>query len=63
MLANSESFTSLTRPDLLLRPDELLDAFSTLTVVAFEQGEVSVSRRVVIQRLAAVLGPTGPLSA
>jgi SAM-dependent methyltransferase len=48
-------------PDFLLRPAELLEAFSTLTVVAFEQGEVSVPRPAVIQRLAAVRGPVGPL--
>jgi SAM-dependent methyltransferase len=48
-------------PDFLLRAGELLEAFTTLTVVAFEQGEVSVPRPAVIQRLAAVLGPIGPL--
>ena len=41
--------------------DELLEAFTALTVVAFEQGEVSAPRHAVIQRLAAVLGPLGPL--
>jgi SAM-dependent methyltransferase len=50
-------------PDFLLRPGELLDAFTTLTVVAFEQGEVSVPRPAVIQRLAAVRGPLGRLPA
>ncbi len=50
-------------PDFLLRPGELLEAFTVLTVVAFEQGEVSVPRPAVIQRLAAVLGPMGPLAA
>ena len=48
-------------PDFLLRPGELLEAFATLSVVAFEQGEVSVPRTAVIQRLAAVLGPIGML--
>lgn len=48
-------------PDFLLRPGELLEAFSTLTAVAFEQGEVSVPRPAVIQRLAAVRGLVGPL--
>ena len=50
-----------TKPHLNLVASELLEAFTTLTVVAFEQGEVSVPRPAVIQRLAAVLGPTGPL--
>ena len=48
-------------PDFLLHPGELLEAFASLTVVAFEQGEVSVPRPAVIQRLTAVLGPMGLL--
>ena len=48
-------------PDFLLRPGELLEAFAALSVVAFEQGEVSVPRTAMIQRLAAVLGPIGML--
>jgi SAM-dependent methyltransferase len=48
-------------PDFLLRPGELLEVFATLAVVAFEQGEVSLPRPAVIQRLAAVLGPMGRL--
>jgi SAM-dependent methyltransferase len=48
-------------PDFLLRPGELLEAFATLTVVAFEQGEVSVPRPAVVQRIAAVAGPLGRL--
>jgi hypothetical protein len=39
----------------------LLAAVATLTVVAFEQGEVSIPRRAVIHRLAAVVGPLGRL--
>jgi SAM-dependent methyltransferase len=57
----NERFGRPRNPDFLLRPGELLEAFATLTVVAFEQGEVSVPRPAVIQRLAAVLGPMGPL--
>ena len=48
-------------PAFLLRPRELLEAFAALTVVAFEQGEVSVPGPGVIQRLAAVNGPPGAL--
>jgi len=44
-------------PDFLLRPGELLEAFATLTVIAFEQGEVAAPRPAVIQRIAAVAGP------
>ena len=57
----NERFGRPRNPDFLLRPGELLEAFTTLTVVAFEQGEVSVPRPAVIQRLAAVLGPMGLL--
>jgi hypothetical protein len=48
-------------PDFLLHPGELLDAFAMLTVVAFEQGEISVPRPAVIQRIAAIAGPLGHL--
>jgi SAM-dependent methyltransferase len=57
----NERFGRPCNPDFLLRPGELLEAFTALTVVAFEQGEVSVPRPAVIQRLAAVLGPMGAL--
>ena len=46
-------------PDFLLRPGELLDAFAALTIVAFEQGEVTRPRPAMIQRIAAVAGPLG----
>ena len=45
----NERFGRPRNPDFLLRPGELL--------VAFEQGEVSVPRPAVIQRIAAVAGP------
>jgi len=44
-------------PEFLLRPGELLDACAGLTIVAFEQGEVTAPRSAVIQRIAAVNGP------
>ncbi len=53
----NECFGRPRNPDFLLRPSELLDAFSMLTIVAFEQGEVSVPRPAVIQRIATVAGP------
>lgn len=57
----NERFGRPRNPDFLLRPGELLEAFTALTVVAFEQGEVSVPRPAVIQRVAAILGPMGSL--
>jgi hypothetical protein len=57
----NERFGHPHNPDFLLRPGELLDAFAMLTVIAFEQCEVSVPRRAVIQRIAAVAGPLGRL--
>jgi SAM-dependent methyltransferase len=57
----NEQFGRPHNPDFLLRPGELLDAFAMLTVIAFEQGEVSVPRPAVIQRIAAVAGPLGRL--
>jgi SAM-dependent methyltransferase len=57
----NERFGPPHNPDFLLRPGELLDAFAVLTVIAFEQGEVSVPRPAVIQRIAAVAAPVGRL--
>lgn len=57
----NERFGQPRNPDFLLRPGELLEAFAMLTVGAFEQGEVAAPRRAVIQRIAAVAGPIGPL--
>jgi SAM-dependent methyltransferase len=53
----TERFGRPQNPDFLLRPGELLQAFGKLTVIAFEQGEVSAPRPAVIQRIAAVAGP------
>ena len=57
----NERFGRPRNPDFLLRSGELLGAFQMLTVVAFEQGEVSAPRSAVVQRLAAVAGPLGRL--
>jgi SAM-dependent methyltransferase len=57
----NERFGRPHNPDFLLRPSELLNAFGMLTVVAFEQGEVSAPRPAVIQRITAVAGPVGRL--
>jgi SAM-dependent methyltransferase len=57
----NEQFGHPRNPDFLLRPGELLEAFGSLTIVAFEQGKVSIPRRAVVQRLAAIAGPLGCL--
>jgi hypothetical protein len=57
----NERFGRPHNPDFLLRPGELLDAFAMLTVVASEQGEISMPRPAVIRRIAAVAGPVGRL--
>src|SRR5437868_4938663 len=57
----NERFGRPHNPDFLLCPGELLEAFAMLTVVAFEQGEISVPRPAVIQRITAIAGPVGHL--
>ena len=57
----NERFGRPSNPEFLLRPGELLDAFASLTVVAFEQGEIASPRPAVVQRIAAVNGPLGKL--
>lgn len=49
-----ERFGRPRNPDFLLRPDELLEAFSSsLEVVAFEQGEIGEPAPAVVQRICA----------
>src|SRR6266851_6040415 len=52
--AGNERLGRPRNPDFLLRPGELTEAFAMLTLVAFEQGEVSMPRPAVLQRIAAV---------
>ena len=59
--AGNERLGRPRNPDFLLRPGELLDAFAELTLLAFEQGEVSLPRPAIIQRIAALAGPLGHL--
>ena len=61
-MAGNERFGRPRNPEFLLRPGELLHAFSGLTIVAFEQGEVARPHPAMIQRIAAVAGPVGRLS-
>jgi SAM-dependent methyltransferase len=59
--AGNERFGRPHNPDFLLRPGELLEAFATLTILAFEQGEVTLPRPCVIQRIATRAGRLGRL--
>lgn len=58
MLGN-ERYGRPSNPDFLLRPGELLAAFSALTVVAFEQGMQERPKKAVVQRICAVRGAAG----
>lgn len=58
MLGN-ERFGKPSNPEFLLRPGELLEAFRTLRIVAFEQGPVSEPKRAIIQRLCAIGAAAG----
>jgi SAM-dependent methyltransferase len=49
-MVGNEKYGKPSNPDFLLRPGELLHAFSSLTVVAFEQGTVERPKKAVIQR-------------
>jgi len=50
----NERFGRPANPDFLLRPGELLAAFSGLLIAGFEQGIVETPRHAAIQRIAAV---------
>ena len=56
-MVGQERFGRPTNPDFLLRPGELIAAvIDRLTIIAFEQGRVTVPRPALIQRIAAVKG-------
>jgi SAM-dependent methyltransferase len=57
----NERFGRPRNPEFLLRRGELLEAFAALTIHAFEEGEVTLPRPAVVQRIAAVKGPLGRL--
>jgi SAM-dependent methyltransferase len=50
----NEQFGRPRNPDFLLRPRELLEAFVSLRVLAFEDGAVRAPQPAMLQRLAAV---------
>ena len=59
-MMGNQGFGRPAKPEFLLRPGELLEAFgSRLAVVAFEQGEVMLPKPAMVQRLCAVKG-AGP---
>jgi len=61
-MLGQERFGKPSNPAFLLRPGELLDIVrSRMTVVAFEQGEVSEPRPAVVQRICALRGEVGLL--
>ena len=58
-MAGNERYGRPSNPHFLLRPGELLEAFATLTLVAFEQGLVERPGKAVVQRICAVRGAAG----
>jgi SAM-dependent methyltransferase len=58
-MVGNERYGKPSNPNFLLRPGELLQAFSMLTVVAFEQGVVDRPKPAVLQRICASRGPAG----
>jgi hypothetical protein len=52
-MAGNERYGKPSNPNFLLKPGELLRAFSALTVVAFEQGTAA---KAVVQRVCAIRG-------
>jgi SAM-dependent methyltransferase len=58
-MAGNERYGRPSNPDFLLRPGELLEAFATLAVVAFEQGTVARPKMAVVQRVCVIRGEAG----
>lgn len=58
-MAGNERYGRPSNPAFLLRPGELLQAFSGLSVVAFEQGRVERPKAAVVQRICALRGEAG----
>lgn len=57
-MAGNERFGRPSNPDFLLRPGELVAAFSSLSVLAFEQGQVERPKPAMTQRICAIKGPS-----
>ena len=58
-MVGNERYGKPSNPNFLLRPGELLEAFRSLSVVAFEQGTVERPKPAVVQRLCALRGEAG----
>ena len=58
-MAGNERYGRPSNPEFLLRPGELLQAFASLTVVAFEQGRVERPKKALIQRICVIRGAAG----
>jgi len=55
-MIGNERFGRPSNPDFLLRPGELREAFASLTVLAFEEGEVARPKPAMTQRICARKG-------
>lgn len=56
-MVGNERFGRPTNPDFLLKPNELFEAFAhDLSVIAFEQGDVTEPKPAMMQRIAAAKG-------
>ncbi len=53
----NEAFGRPRNPDFLLKPGELLQAFASLTVIAYEHGRIESPRAAAIQRICAQAYP------
>ena len=53
-MAGNERFGKPSKPEFLLRPGELREAFKELLLRGFEEGEVATPKPAMIQRLCAV---------
>ena len=58
-MAGNERYGRPSNPNFLLRPRELLEAFGTLTLVAFEQGTVERPKKAALQRICVIREPAG----
>ncbi len=55
-MIGNERFGRPSNPDFLLKPGELREAFASLRVFAFEEGEVARPKPAVTQRICAIKG-------
>jgi SAM-dependent methyltransferase len=55
-MIGNERFGRPSNPDFLLRPGELREAFASLRIVAFEEGEVARPKPAMTQRICATKG-------